>query len=507
MIDNFLSNYISKSKTLLPIKSLVTVLVVSALWIFNTCDTNFDEINFPKTGVVTTDPDGLFTVATQRGSLTWYMYDRLQRIVANQYMQYNTIDGSGSIDHYEPSYGLFSNIWDRMYGDQTWEIAPLFYADHAVEVSHQRDNPHKEGMARIWKSFLFQRVTDLYGDIPYTEAFKTSLPIFDTQESIYRDLIDQINLGKELISTPGNFPSYGQADLIYHGDLKQWEKFANSLLLRIALRVVYVAPALTQSIINDIKDQPFIENNEDSNKLNWDPTTSNIYFRNPILVTEVFNNTRMSKTIVDFLVENKDPRLPFFVKPAATDGLYRGLANGLDPNEQSVFDQDYFDQFSRVGEVFLKDDGATYNLHFAEVSFLKAEAAMRGYLDINPEVYYNQGIRASMEMYGLSDHQAIENYINQSQIKYDESRALEQIITQKWVSLCMNGVEAWFEKRRTGFPILAPLEYAGTINEGQFPRRLTYSDAERRLNGEHLEEAINRMGGDTQQNRVWWDNN
>ena len=488
-------------------KRLSIVCILGIFLTFIGCDKNFDEINFPKTGAVTTEPDGLFTVATQRGSLTWYMYDRLQRIVANQYMQYNTLDGSGSIDHYEPSYGLFSNIWDRMYGDQTWEIAPLFYAHHAVEVSQQRENPHKEGIARIWKSFLFQRTTDLYGDIPYSEAFATSLPQFDTQESIYRDLVDQINKGKELIQTPGNFPSYDSADLLYQGNLNQWEKFANSLLLRIALRLVYVAPELTQSIINSIQGQPLIENHDDSNRLNWDPTTSNIYFRNPILVTEVFNNTRMSQTIVDFLAENNDPRLPLFVKPARTDGAYRGLANGLDPNEQSVFDQGYFDQFSRVGEAFLKDDGATYNLHFAEVSFLKAEAAMRGYLNGNPEVYYYQGIRASMKMYGVSDDQAIESYINQSQFKYDESKALEQIITQKWVSLCMNGVEAWFEKRRTGFPILAPLEYAGTINDGQFPRRLTYSDAERRLNGENLEEAISRMGGDTQQNRVWWDKN
>lgn len=486
---------------------LHSVLVIGFALISLGCDKNFDEINFPKTGSVTTEPDGLFTVATQRGSLTWYMYDRLQRIITNQYMQYNTLNGSGAIDHYEPNYSIFTDVWDRMFGDQTWEIAPLFYADHTIDVSKQRGNPHKEGIARIWKSFLFQRATDLFGDIPYSEAFKSPLPKFDTQESIYLDLIEQINLGKDLINSEGNYLSYGNADLIYQGDLDKWEKFANSLLLRIALRVVNVAPDLTESILKDIQNQPFIESNQDNSKMVWDATTTNIYFRNPILVTEVFNNTRMSKTMVDYLIDKNDPRLQLFVKPAKSDGAYRGLANGLNPDEQSVFDQDHFDQFSRVGEVFLKEDGATFNLHYAEVCFLKAEASMRGYLPGNPADYYKQGIKASFEMYGIMDDSIFESYISQSQIQYDQTRALELIITQKWVSLCMNGVEAWFEKRRTGFPVLAPLEYSGTINQGDFPRRLTYSEAERRLNRSNLEDATTRMGGDTQLTRVWWDKN
>ena len=111
-------------------------------------------------------------------------------------MQYNTLTGSGSLDHYEPSYGIFSDIWDRSYGDQSWELAPLFYISHTIDVCIERQNPIKEGIARIWKSYLFQRMTDLYGDIPYSEAFVKPLPKFDTQESIYIDLIEQINIGK-----------------------------------------------------------------------------------------------------------------------------------------------------------------------------------------------------------------------------------------------------------------------------------------------------------------------
>jgi hypothetical protein len=486
-------------------KLVHTYLIAVFSLVLMNCEKDFDEINTPRTGAVTTEPDGLFTVATQRGSMTWYMYDRLQRYIGNQYMQYNTITGSGGLDHYEPNYGMFSDIWDRMYGDQSWEIAPLFYVTHTIDICIERQNPHKEGIARIWRAYLFQRMTDLYGDIPYSEAFRSPLPKFDSQESIYLDLIDQLNLGKSLLKEPGNYASYGNADLIYNGDLTKWEKFANTLLLRIALRIENVAPQVTQNVMNDLADAVFMESNTDSNKMQWDATSSNIYFRNPILVTEVFNNTRMSAHLVDFLKETQDPRLSVYAKPAKTDNEYRGLENGLDPNEQTVFDLEYFDQYSRVGEAFLKEDGATYNLHFAESCFLRAEAAHKGYLNEDAAQLYNLGIRAAMEMYDISDDSIINNYLTQPEIQFNTTNGLEQIITQKWISLCMNGIEAWFEKRRTGFPELSPLQFKGSINNGVFPRRLTYSDAERRLNPENVLNAVEKMGGDTQEIRVWWD--
>lgn len=471
------------------------------------CTENFEEIDFPATASVSTDANGLFTVATQRGSMTWYMFDRAQRLTANLYMQYNTITGVFPTDYYEPSFGIFTDIWDRSYGDQNFEFAPLFYAHHTIEVSALRENPHKEGIARIWKAFLFQRMTDMYGDIPYSTAFTSSQPSFDRQQDIYKDLVEEIKKGKQLLAQAGNFPSYGNADLIYQGNLKKWEKFANSLLLRMALRVIHVDPQFSRSIITAIGNGPLMESNSDSNKMLWDGSVSNIYFRNPILVTEVFNNTRMSATMVDFLKNNNDPRLPLYAKPAETDRQYRGLKNGLNPDGQSVFDDNYFKQFSRLGPVFIEENGATYNMHYAEVCFLKAEAAHRGLIPGSAAQFYNEGIRAAIEMYGFTNANEIQKYIDQPQVRFNSAKAIEQIITQKWVSLCMNGVEAWAEKRRTGFPILPLPEFKGPVNNGKFPRRLIYSESEKRLNQANTQAAVTRMGGDDQSIRVWWDVN
>lgn len=487
-------------------KTILTILILVAGVLFSSsCTKNFEEIDFPATSSVTTDPNGLFTVTLQRGSMTWYMFDRAQRLTANLYMQYNTITGVFPTDYYEPSFGIFTDIWDRSYGDQNFEFAPLFYAHQTIKVSAEQQNPHKEGIARIWKAFLFQRMTDLYGDIPYSAAFTSSQPVFDRQEDIYKDLVAEIKKGKQLMAQAGNFPSYGNADLVYKGDRKKWEKFANSLLLRIALRVVRVAPDMSRSILGEISGGPFLESNEDNHKMLWDGSVSNIYFRNPILVTEVFNNTRMSATMVDFLKRYKDPRLPLYAKPAETDGQYRGLKNGLNPDAQSVFDDSYFRQFSKLGPVFVEENGATFNMHYAEVCFLRAEAVQRGLLPGNAAQLYRDGVRAAMEMYGFKDVQAIETYLSQPGIQFNPANALEQIITQKWISLCMNGVEAWAEKLRTGYPTLPEPEFKGPVNGGKFPRRLIYSESEKRLNQANTQAAVTRMGGDDQSIRVWWD--
>jgi len=488
-------------------RSHALIIYIAIFLLPLSCTENFEEIDFPATASVSTDPNGLFTVATQRGSMTWYMFDRAQRLTANLYMQYNTITGVFPTDYYEPSFGIFTDIWDRSYGDQNFEFAPLFYAHHTIEVSIQRKNPHKEGIARIWKAFLFQRMTDMYGDIPYSAAFTSSQPAFDRQQDIYKDLVEEIKKGKQLIGQAGSFPSYGNADLIYQGNLKKWEKFANSLLLRIALRVINVDPQMSRNTVTAIGNGPFMESNDDNNKMIWDGSVSNIYFRNPILVTEVFNNTRMSATMVDFLKNNNDPRLPLYVKPAETDRQYRGLKNGLNPDGQSVFDDAYFRQFSRLGPVFIEENGATFNMHYAEVSFLKAEAAQRGLIPGSAAQFYNEGVRAAIEMYGFREQNAIQAYLEQPQIKFNPSKAIEQIITQKWVSLCMNGLEAWAEKRRTGFPTLPAPEFKGPVNSGKFPRRLIYSESEKRLNQANTQAAVSRMGGDDQSVRVWWDVN
>lgn len=471
------------------------------------CTNDFEKIDFPTTSTISTEPDGLFTVATQRGSQTWFMFDRAQRLMANLYVQYNSINGGFPTDYYEPSFGIFTDIWDRSYGDQSFEFAPLFYVTKTVEICQERKNPHKEAMARIWRVFLFQRMTDMFGDIPYSEAFQKTKPKFDSQELIYEDFINELNISKELLATPGDYPSFGAADLIYAGDRNKWLRFANSLLLRIALRIVNVAPEKTAAIIGGIKDGPFMQSNADNNKMVWDGSVSNIYFRNPILVTEVFNNTKMSSTIIDFLKINNDPRLSIYAKPAATDGQYRGLDNGRDPEAESVNDDKFYDKFSKIGSAFLDENGATLNMHYAEVCFLKAEAAWRGLMPGDPAKYYNDGIKAALELYKTVTEQEYLNYIGQEAIKYNDNNALERIITQKWVSLCMNGLEAWAEKRRTGFPILKPISFKGPVNDGAFPRRLVYSDSERRLNQGQLEVAVTRMGGDTQKVRVWWDIN
>ncbi|MEY3053091.1 MAG: hypothetical protein RLY31_2876 [Bacteroidota bacterium] len=471
----------------------------------NGCEKGFDELNVSPTGSITTSPDGLFTVATQRGSLTWFMWDRAQRLTCNLYAQYNSIDRGIVTDYYDPYPGVFNDIWDRSYGDQDAEFAPMFHCRKAAEIAALQGNPHKEGMARIWNVFLFQRMTDMFGDIPYKDAFTGTQPAFDRQEDIYRDFLSEIKTGKALLSQPGNYPSFGTADLIYQGARDKWEKFANTLLLRMALRVHKVDPVLSMEFIDAMESGAVLSSNDDNNAMKWDAIVANIYFRNPILVTEVFANTRISHTMVERLSSTNDPRLSLYAKPALTDGAYRGLVNGRDALDEASKDDSFFDQYSRLGDAFLKPDGYTYNLHYPEACFLMSEAVLKNLLPGDAAEWYGKGIEAAMQLYGITDQAVIDAYRIQEGIAFDPDRAMEQIHTQKWISLCMNGIEAWIEIRRTGLPVPDPIAFPGSVNNGQYPRRLIYSDTERALNAAQVQVAIDRMGGDTQLQRVWWD--
>ncbi len=469
------------------------------------CEKGFDDLNVSPTGSITTAPDGLFTVATQRGSLTWFMWDRAQRLTCNLYAQFNAIDRGIVTDYYDPYPGVFNDIWDRSYGDQDAEFAPMFHCRQAAGISAQQGNPHKEGIARIWNVFLFQRMTDMFGDIPYQAAFTGTQPAFDRQEDIYRDFLSEIRQAKALLAQPGNYPSFGAADLIYQGARDKWEKFANTLLVRMALRVHKVDPVLSREFIAAMEDGPVMDSNDDSNAMKWDAIVANIYFRNPILVTEVFANTRISHTMVTRLSATNDPRLSRYAKPALTDGVYRGLVNGRNALDEASKDDAFFDQYSRLGDAFLQADGYTYNLHYPEACFLMAEAVWKDLLPGDAADWYEKGIQAAMQLYGITDQAVIDAYRQQPDIVFDPARAMELIHTQKWISLCMNGIEAWIEIRRTGYPQLDPIEFPGTVNNGQYPRRLIYSDTERALNAAQVQVAIDRMGGDTQLQRVWWD--
>jgi len=310
-------------------------------------------------------------------------------------------------------------------------------------------------------------------------------------------------------------PGLGSADPIYKGDLTKWVKFSNSLRARMAMRLSQADPAKAQAELTAAFAGPVFASNADNARLVWpgdgiydNPWANNFSTR---------DDHRMSKTLIDNLVPNNDPRLPIFAQPTKADPTkYAGMQNGLDNTYTSA----YFNTTSRPGLIFYP--GATtygtfgtsagkatpsYMMTYAELSFIKAEAAMRnwgGFTPAQAAAFYNDGVTASITQWGGTAAQAT-TYLAQAGVVFNAGTGLAQIGLQKWIALFTQGNEAWSEFRRTGYPttiVAGPKMYPATPG---LALRLLYPPAEASVNQAGLDAAIARQGADLTTTPVWWD--
>jgi len=238
------------------------------------------------------------------------------------------------------------------------------------------------------------------------------------------------------------------------------------------------------------------------------------------------DDARMSVTFIDTLQSLGDPRLAVFARPVQDEtciasgsaipnctpvaaGDYRGMPNGLLAADAGSWGP----HASRIGTQIFAADQPSYFMTYAEFSFIKAEAAMRGWCTTGctnggaaATQYYNEGIAASMEQWGLTAGDAAA-YVAQPSVALNTASlatALPQIITQKWIALYTQGFEAWSEWRRTGYPNFTPAANATTTN-GLIPRRVLYPQTEQSFNNTNLQAAITAQGGDQLEKCMWLD--
>jgi hypothetical protein len=399
-----------------------------------------------------------------------------------------------------------------------------------VDVGKAADEPLIWGPAQVMRSLLFAHMTDVWGDIPYSQALQGDaeqaiiLPAYDPQEDIYAGLFNDLEEAATAMASGGS-ENLGDADPIYGGDGSSWRRFANSLRARYAMRLANVDAPTAQAELNAAIGDPggLIESNADNAQINW---PGDGVYDNPWSVNNKSRDDhRLSKTLADQMVPFGDPRLAVYAQPTqcfvdqAAPGCppnppqYAGMVNGLEPNESLTFAK----VTSRPGEIFYSTDdfcggctslnGATtpnFIMTYAEVSFILAEAAERGWITDDPAALYEQGIRASMEQWGVTDQAGINAYLALPAIAYQGGTpGLRQIALQKWIALYTDGVEGWSEWRRTCVPATIEPGPAAIINT--VPRRYQYSVRERSVNAANVDAAIARQGPDDFTTRVYWD--
>jgi Starch-binding associating with outer membrane len=352
-------------------------------------------------------------------------------------------------------------------------------------------------------------MTGFWGDIPFTEATGGDqgvlAPAYDTQKTVYDSLLANLAAANTMMNPSGGDDGFKGQDPVYAGDMAKWKKFANSLRARLGMNLSKVDAARARSEVAAAVTAGGFADNSDNAQINWpgDGTNDNPWYDNQAEGQGTRDDGRFSVTFIDTLSHLNDPRLPIFARPKQDAGgaTYVGMPNGLEAGAAGSWGT----KASRLGPQVFAADQPSYIMTYAEFSFIKAEAANRGWISGNAAQFYIDGITASMKQWGVADAD-IATYLAQPRIVYQPGAAgLAQIGVQKWISLFTQGYEAWSEWRRTGYPNLTPALNARTSN-GQIPRRIIYPQTEQSFNNTHLQAAITNQGGsDALTQRLWID--
>jgi hypothetical protein len=433
-------------------------------------------------------PEFLFANATE-ATISRVFGTGLHMDITGLWVQHFAEHRFSTEDRYTISDGAISGHWSGFYA------GPLQDLQETIQLAEEADRPAAAAQARVLQSWTFQVMTDLWGDIGYSDALRGrdasagNTPTFDPQAEVYASLLTTLREAHDDLTGGGALTS---ADLLYGGDLEQWQKFTNSLRMRMAMRMSEVdATTARTEFTAALAAGPFTSN-ADNAMLEYIEGGSNV---NPIFDYERSRDDHsVSKTIVDTLKSFADPRLPVYAKPTAA-GTYVGMPNGSTT-------QPALTAVSHIGAYFASAASPAPVMTYAEVLFLQAEAAERGWITGDAAALYRDAIRASMQQYGIATG-AIDTYLAQAKVQYAGGAAgLRQIALQKWIALYGNSVEAYAEWRRTGYPQLEAGPDA--LNDGLIPIRLPYPQREESLNADNLQQAIDRQGGASLNDRIWW---
>ena len=356
-------------------------------------------------------------------------------------------------------------------------------------------------VAKILEAMIFQIMTDTWRDVPYTDAMKMGegvlLPSYDRQEDIYPGLLASLEEANTLLNS-GSIDNLGPGDVLFNGDLEKWQKFGNSLRLRLAMRISEVdgglAKSTVESILGNASANPIMESNDD-NAFFVFPGSSpyeDTWFEDG----KGRDDHGMADVMINALKERNDPRLPVYAKPNE-DGEYLGFTIGAAA-------QPSLGKVSRIGARF-RDVAAGFSpfMRYAEVMFHVAEAAQKGYnVGTSAEDAYNEAVTASCVENGIAEAD-ITTYLAGAAAF---NGTLEQIYWQEWISLFKQGMEAWSLFRRTGVPTthyVAP----GTAYVGHNtpPFRYPYPNNELTLNGGNSSSFAAEVKDDFWGKQMWWD--
>ncbi|MDR2816191.1 MAG: SusD/RagB family nutrient-binding outer membrane lipoprotein [Proteiniphilum sp.] len=539
-----------KNELVSNIKNAAVYAVVFLFFTLNACTDKFDEYNTNPNGVGDLGKDNLEYGFFSAMQLQVFPigddsnpYQRMCNLIGDIYSCYLTGTHSWNGDYNGMTYVPYEDWISVPYEVAFSKFMPNYYK---IEELAEKDNkPDALALAQILKVFAMHRITDMYGPIPYSQLGKESggTP-YDSQETIYRlffkELEDAVTELNEFVEGYGtNMKPYRNFDLIYGGDYVKWIKFANTLRLRLAMRIRYADPVAAKKLAEEAINAPFgvIAENADNALLR---TTGSTIINHPLkMIWDDYRDARMSANMESFLVGYNDPRLPVYFQPATYTGRnpreYMGVRSG------AAYMSWLYEDYRTYSAPNIMVSTPVQWMVAAEAWFLRAEGALIGWdMDGSAEDLYIEGIKKSFEQHSVSGADAYSrnetnkpssvpdpvysgnavsassSYLSTSVVKWNKTGAgeenLERIITQKWLALFPDGQEAWSEFRRTAYPKLFPVaanNSEGAVKTDKQIRRIPYPNKEYQnpASGPEVTKAVaNLLGGpDTGGTQLWWD--
>lgn len=485
-------------------RKIYRVAVVMLLLFAAACTGDFEEMNSNPNKPTLVSAEYLLPQALQTSiDNYWGNKTRNERLNFDHAMSWvgyftrNIYENEGDNYNVQPSVNIKN--WEVFYTDgliNFQKIATISSPEGSIP------NPTYEAIGIGMRAWTFSLATDVWGAVPYSEALAGTSetpvysPGYDTQQEVYAGIIADLKVANEKLD--GSVKSI-PGDIIFKGNALLWKKFFNSLRFKLLNRQVHKVAgsgAEMQAMIDDPATYPMIESNSEIAKLTYGASLGTQNPWNDILMVQGRTDWNISSTLVDKLKALNDTRLEVFAIPGEdAGGEITGHPNGL-PGNIAV---DYVGYSATVNPaVFAAASSPAVLMSYAELLFVKAEAAFDGDITADAQALFEAGITASFGQYGLD--------VPDGYIENLGPADKENIMTQKWIALFGQGLEAWTELRRTGYPILPAHDPQSLfLNDGVLPTRLVYPSTEYSLNGTKVIESDALNGGpDDMKTKLWW---
>lgn len=529
-------------------KKYISLFLTGALLAVSSCDGDFADIN--------TDPnraDGevfdpnliLPTVSYNYGNMMTGYTGAI--LFQSMWVQVMASTSTGGANYYSNADKYVASGSTNSYIQSVWNdgFAAASRVYQMQSLAEKKGFGNLVAVGEIWKVLTLSFVSDVYGDIPYSEALQAEAgitqPKYDSQQEAYTAMLADLDAALASINDAGGAI---KNDVLYGGDLAKWKKLGYSIMLRMAMRLVevdastaqtYVQKAIAGGVFASVADEAVLESDQVNGYANSSANALNV-------IDDVYE-VRWSTKLIDFLKAKNDPRLPVIAEvPGAGLAANRstaagnndpavqiGMPNGYDMRGGSTdivnapnypgstgtgADVAPIGKYSRPTAIYRDRDAPVFILTYAEIQLLLADAAARGFSTPGTaSSHYAAGVEAALVSLGKFGGASITpaaaaafaaaNPLDTS----SATASLRMINEQIWATtgIFANFVESWNNWKRSGYPALTPVNYTGNFSGGQIPTRQLFPASESSTNPSGLSTATSRMGGDTWTTKTWWD--